>query len=231
MHNMLLIMVRNIIKFFVKKFNNKFYLKSYSQEGEDMILNKLLENCKTGYFVDIGAHHPKRFSNTYFFYKKGWTGINIDAKPGSMDIFKKQRPLDINIEMGLSSSNEDLNFYIFNEPALNTFDYELANKRCNDKYFINEIRSVKCMTLDQIFDRYLPSNQSITFLTIDIEGYDLKVLKTNNWEKYRPDFLVVESYSMYINDVLESDIYQYLIKNNYKLVSKSFYSLIFKNTI
>ena len=56
----------------------------YSQNGEDLILNRFLENKEKGFFIDVGAHHPIRFSNTYFFYKKGWSGINIDAMPGSM---------------------------------------------------------------------------------------------------------------------------------------------------
>ena len=72
-----------------------FSLKSYSQEGEDMILRRLFEKQKTGFYVDVGAHHPKRFSNTFFFYKKGWSGINIDAMPNSMRLFDKIRPRDI----------------------------------------------------------------------------------------------------------------------------------------
>lgn len=68
---------------------NGFYTKSYSQEGEDMVLNRYFQGKNSGFYVDIGAHHPKRFSNTYFFYKKAWCGINIDAMLGSMDRFKK----------------------------------------------------------------------------------------------------------------------------------------------
>jgi len=79
--------------------NNNYFdgyaLKSYSQEGEDMILRRLFEKQLTGFYVDVGAHHPKRFSNTYFFYKQGWHGINIDAMPGSMKLFEKIRPRDI----------------------------------------------------------------------------------------------------------------------------------------
>ena len=56
----------------------------YSQEGEDMILGKIFSGQKHGFYVDVGAHHPLRFSNTYLFYLKGWRGINIDAMPGSM---------------------------------------------------------------------------------------------------------------------------------------------------
>ena len=75
----------------------------YSQNGEDLILNRFLENKEKGFFIDVGAHHPIRFSNTYLFYKKGWSGINIDAMPGSMTKFNKIRPKDINIAHRLST--------------------------------------------------------------------------------------------------------------------------------
>ena len=94
---------------------------SYSQEGEDLILKRLFDGQKKGLYVDVGAHHPKRFSNTYLFYKMGWRGINIDAMPGSMEKFKEVRPEDINIEAAISDKDELLTYYIFNESALNTF--------------------------------------------------------------------------------------------------------------
>ena len=62
---------------------------SWSQEGEDRILYRIFEQQPVGFYVDVGAHHPKRFSNTYFFYRRGWRGINIDAMPGSMKNFEK----------------------------------------------------------------------------------------------------------------------------------------------
>ena len=61
-----------IVRFFKTYFFDSYALKSYSQEGEDMILKRIFENQTTGFYVDVGAHHPKRFSNTYYFYKKGW---------------------------------------------------------------------------------------------------------------------------------------------------------------
>ena len=94
---------------------------SYSQEGEDLILNRFFNNKENGFYVDVGAHHPRRFSNTYSFYKKGWRGINIDALPGSMVAFNKERPNDINLEIGISKKESELLYYMFNEPALNTF--------------------------------------------------------------------------------------------------------------
>src|SRR5437016_1307579 len=75
---------------------------SYAQEGEDLVLARILEtNTSSGFFVDIGAHHPTRFSNTYYFYRRGWRGINVDALPGTASLFQRMRPRDVTVECGV----------------------------------------------------------------------------------------------------------------------------------
>jgi len=96
---------------------------SYAQEGEDLVLARILGELgiTTGFFVDIGAHHPARFSNTYYFYRRGWRGINVDALPGTKRLFQRMRSRDITIECGVGSQEGVLKYFAFNEPALNTF--------------------------------------------------------------------------------------------------------------
>lgn len=85
---------------------DKFFEKSYSQEGEDLILKRFFSNKEKGFYIDIGAHHPKRFSNTYLFYSKGWNGINIDAMPGSMRLFNQIRKRDLNLEVPIAKKRK-----------------------------------------------------------------------------------------------------------------------------
>ena len=91
----------------------RFATKSYSQEGEDLLLRRIFEHQKNGFYVDVGAHHPFRFSNTYLLYKCGWRGINIDAMPGSMRLFRRFRARDINIECGVGLGGGGLNVIYF----------------------------------------------------------------------------------------------------------------------
>lgn len=79
----------------------RYATKSYAQEGEDLLLRRIFEHKHNGFYVDIGAHHPFRFSNTYLLYKRGWRGINVDAMPGSIKLFAKFRPRDVNLECGV----------------------------------------------------------------------------------------------------------------------------------
>ncbi len=160
-----------------------------------MILCELMERNKKrkGFFVDIGAHHPVRFSNTYHFYKKGWKGINIDATPGSMKMFKFLRSRDINLELGVGLKRERRVFYQFTEPALNGFDKVLSETReTSNRYKIIKKSEIEILPLAEILDTYLPPNTIIDFMTIDVEGLNNEVLKSNNWEKYKPEYLLVE---------------------------------------
>lgn len=217
-------------------FNNNYLdgysKKSYSHEGEDMILRSMFEKQKNGFYIDVGAHHPKRFSNTYYFYKKGWRGINIDAMPGSMNLFKKIRKRDINLEIPISDKEETVNYYIFNERTANTFSDELAKEKLkNEGRYIRAEKYLKCKTMAQVLGEYLPVNQSIDFLSVDTEGYDLKVLKSNNWEKYVPECVLVEVIGLSIEDLINSELTHFMKDNGYVLFSKILNTIIYKKRI
>ncbi len=203
---------------------------SFSQEGEDLILQRYFEGKTKGFFVDIGAHHPIRFSNTYHFYRRGWRGINIDACPDSMKLFKKIRPKDINLEMGVGLTDAMLDYYMFDEPALNSFDRALSEERNRDTaYRIVDIRSIRVSPLSKILDQHLNNNQtSIDFFNVDVEGLDLDVLKSNNWERYSPTLIITESLKNSIADILQSGVNTYLVSVGYQLVSKTINSLIYR---
>jgi len=200
----------------------------FSQEGEDVILSRLLDK-EMGFFVDVGAHHPFRFSNTYFFYKKGWKGINIDPLPGTKELFNLVRSRDINIQCGVAQTSGTLTYFCFNEPALNTFDPEEAQLK-NDlpDYFIQETIEVPVEPLKKILDE-LSLPPVIDFMTIDVEGMEMEVLASNDWERYRPTFLVIEQLRLDVEGIMETDVYKFLINANYKLVSRTLNSSIYQS--
>lgn len=210
----------------------RFHTKSYAIQGEDLILRELFEYAKSGFYVDVGAHHPFRFSNTYLFYKVGWRGLNIDAMPNSMKLFNRFRPRDINIECGVAfnGGGGSMIYYSFNEPALNGFSPILKTKYDNHPLYhlIDEI-SVPVRSLESILDEYLPQETYIDFLSVDVEGLDLEVLKSNNWDKYRPKVVVIECWDSDLKNIKYTDIYTFLTAHNYKLFAKTIYTLFFRS--
>jgi FkbM family methyltransferase len=194
-----------------------------------MVLNRIFENKKAGFYVDVGAHHPMRFSNTYFFYRRGWRGINIDAMPGSMGVFNEDRPSDINLEIPVSDKDEVLTYYIFNEPALNGFSKELSDSRNGlRQYKIIDTKELRTRTLASILDEFMPVGQKIDFLSIDVEGLDFQVLNSNNWEKYKPEVVLVEVLGSTLGQIMDSEAVAYMQKNGYIVFAKTFNTVFFK---
>ena len=202
-------------------------MKSYSGEGEDLILAKLFDGKKNGFFIDVGCYHPKINSNTYYFYKKGWSGINIDANPESILKFNRFRKRDVNINAGISQSQNSLIYYQFSESAVNTFSKELCEERKKISWlkFIGSTE-IKTISLAEVLKKQNIKTE-INFLDIDVEGLDLEVLKSNDWDLFKPNVILVEDQNTKAKSFEELDIFKYLSQLNYKLVAKTFSTLIF----
>lgn len=202
--------------------------QSYAQEGEDLVLDRFMDDVATGFYVEVGSHHPFRFSNTYLFYRRGWQGICIDPLPNSKALFNKWRPRDLSLELGVSMMPSNMKYYLFNEPALNTFDPSLAKERDGLRNFrMIGTKDVPSLPLSSILDTHLPANQTIDFLSVDVEGLDLQVLQSNDWNKYRPRFVVAECLKTDILSINTDPIVHYLVSLGYKALAKTGNSVIF----
>lgn len=201
---------------------------SYAQNGEDMILDWHLDG-EVGFYVDVGAHHPKRFSNTYRLYRRGWRGLNIDANPGSMRAFRRIRPRDINVEAAVSSSSQKLTYYLFREPGLNTLDRSLALQHVGEgRPIVKEIGTVT-VPLVELLERYVPPNTRIDLLTVDVEGLDFDVLSSNDWERYSPDYVLVECLDVLTLDKVASNrVTEFLLDHHYSSVAKTIHTVLYK---
>jgi FkbM family methyltransferase len=206
-----------------------FVALAYAQDGEDMVLRRLVGQQVDGFYVDVGAHDPFRFSNTCYFHRRGWRGINIDADPNAIAAFQLVRPRDINLCVGVSDAPGRMNFHRFNEPALNTFDAGLAGERTRiPAYRLLERIEVPVRRLDDILTEHLPSGQVIDVLSIDVEGLDAQVLMSNDWNRFRPRFLLVEALRLRFSDLAAHASYQLATSAGYALVAKTTNTLVFQ---
>jgi FkbM family methyltransferase len=201
---------------------------SYAQEGEDLVVDRLLEGKKNGFYVEVGCHHPFRFSNTYMFYKKGWRGICIDPLPGTKELFYATRPRDFVIEVGVGEQGGTLIYYMFNEPALNTFDSVVANSRDGIKGFkIIKQQLIEVRRLDEILTS-IPNIPAIDIMSVDVEGFDLQTLKSNDWKKFRPKIVIAECLASDLLSVQSDPINSLLTTLGYVAYAKTGHSIIFK---
>jgi len=206
-----------------------YRVESYSQQGEDVILRILFEGVERGFYVDVGAYHPVRYSNTYYFYKRGWHGINIDATPGAVEVFNRYRRRDINLEAAVAKNKRDITLFMFKQGGLNTLSPELAelHSRQSTRRVISS-KVVRTQSLLEILDTYKAPGQEIDFLSVDVEGYDLEALQSNDWKKYVPKVVLCEDLTVTtLEEVGKSEVCRFLRGEGYALFSKCFHTLIF----
>lgn len=206
---------------------------SYSQEGEDLLLDRLLAKHEKGFYVDVGAHHPKRFSNTQYFHMRGWCGINIEPNPVVHDLFRKMRSRDVNLQLAISDQQGELQYFEFDDPALNTFDEHLMRDReSGTPYRVIASSRIKVERLASVLETNMPSGQFIDFLSIDVEGMDLDVLRSNDWGRFRPRYVVSETLSSDLGPATfySNPLVSYMSAQGYCLVAKTCNSWFFLDT-
>lgn len=191
-----------IKRFFKKNSSGKtaedFMKKSWSQCGEDLILHHIFHELRLDKptWIDIGAHHPFYLNNTFLFYSQGARGINIEPDPSLCQQFVKERPKDINLNFAIGEQSGELDFYIFNEPTLNTLVKEEADRihKEHPGYFVKEVCKVKIEPLDQVIEKYA-QGKFPDLLSLDVEGLDEQILKSIPFEKTAPKVICVETIS------------------------------------
>ncbi len=206
-----------MVKSTLRKVIHKRYRISFSKSGEDLQIFKLLKKIK-GTYLDIGCFEPITFSNTYFFYLRGWNGLVVDPNPDLVKLFARERPSDTFINKGISSQSGELKYYRLPHSlsSMNTFDIKFLEEK-NLVNFIEDEITIPLTTMSTLVSEYGLSG--VDFLDVDVEGMDLEVLGSNNWDKFRPTVTMVET-EKEIEEDLQGDLYRFMIDRDYTLMSK-----------
>ena len=207
-----------------------FPKKSYSMFGEDLIIDKIFKNKKKGTYVDVGCYHPIDGNNTYLLFKRGWNGINIDLNKTSIDLFKKARNKDLNLNFAISNTSKKIKFYFRKSiNMLNTINKNFAKNNFLKGY---KTAFIESKTLNSILENSIFSKKKIDFLNIDIEGNEINALKSLNFYKYSPKLICIEIHKTTgrnnKNQLKNNRLYKFLIKRGYKHIWNKEFSYIFK---
>jgi hypothetical protein len=142
-----------------------------------------------------------------------------------MSAFAPLRPQDINIEAAVSDTLAPMTFHMFKEPALNTFDAALAESYVQAGWERLEIREVAPRPLADILDEHLPPDMAIDVMNIDVEGGEMGVLKSNNWEKYAPRYLLVEVLDTPLAEIMHAPVIVFL-RGRYVPIAKLVHTVL-----
>ncbi len=195
----------------------------YGFHGEDAVIFELFRTGgdieRKGFYVDIGAYKPIEYSLTYRFYEHGWRGINVDPAEGTKKAFDSSRPEDINIQCAISNSEGEQTFFLLKNPQENTLSQEEAEK--NKKNILSKT-TVPVQTLSGLLRQYLPIDTRIDFLSVDVEGLELNVLSSNDWERFSPKTIAVEQLRVTtLEELADSDVYRFLKNQGYEFFAKT----------
>ena len=198
--------------------------KSYSMDGEDVVISNYFKNKEKGFYIDIGCYHPIHRNNTFLLFKKGWQGMNVDIHDFSIELFNYARPKDLNYNCAVSNKNEKIKMFFQKELSqLSTIDQNQAKKAFQGTIKEKEIQAY---TLNEILNFSKLNNKKIDLLDIDVEAADLKVLQGLSFEKFKPELICIEIHE---KNLKESETFKFLKDYNYELIWSGVFSHIFKS--
>ena len=209
--------LRFSIVYGVKRLLNQDASINYSQTGEDALIRSLLDETRPGFYVDVGCHDPIRSSNTLSLYMHGWRGVNVDANPDLIRRFQAVRLRDVAVCAAVSDQECGMLFHEFENPLVSTLASD-ALAEWETKWKKRGERLVQTRRLDSILEEHLPPDTEIDLLSIDVEGYDLNVLKSVNLDIYRPKLIIIEMHHFDPTRCGDNDIARYLGERAFRLV-------------
>jgi FkbM family methyltransferase len=212
--------------------NSKIH-PSFSQAGEDQIIRYLFELLKIANptYLDIGTNHPYIGNNSFFFYNRGASGVCVEPDPSFYSLIKKKRSRDIVVQAGVNvGSAEKAELYIFPHPysGWNTFVREEAEKRENvTGIAIKKTEWVPLVHINDLIRQYFHPYPNL--LSIDVEGLDLAILKSMDFEPYKPEVICVESitFSMTNEETKLNEVIDFLNSKGYFLFADTHINSIF----
>ena len=164
---------------------------SYAQNYEDVMLWRALKDVNNGFWIDVGAAHPRDLSVTLAFSERGWRGINIDPEPGYAAALRAERPGDVNLQVAVGATRGRARIQHMEGTGLSTFDSAVAQQHAAAGYRHAGTLEVEVRTLADICAEFAPPE--IHFLKIDAEGSEQEVLLGADFARFRPWIVVIEA--------------------------------------
>ena len=206
-------------------FSIPFATTPCAQFAEDLLIERLL-GFRTGFYVDVGCHHPIELSNTYLLYLQGWHGLAIDANAASELFMLNCAQKDTFIQAAVSDDEQDVEFTVYAESALSSISGTPLFDSC-EQYSITRVEKMRTRRLDAIL-RSQAVPRKFDLLSIDVEGHDDKVLASLDLNEFQPELIVIEAHGANLLSIAQHTITRRLVPFGYILVAFQGINLFFQ---
>ncbi|HSB92121.1 MAG TPA: FkbM family methyltransferase [Flavitalea sp.] len=205
---------------------------SYSQAGEDQLIRYLFQSLgiEDPTYLDIGANHPYICSNTFLFYSRGSKGVCIEPDEDCFTLLKKCRRRDILLQAAISSTPGTAELYVFPDPytGWNTLSKTEAESRQQQTGIqIRKVTPIPVLHINDVMSKYF--NPHPNLLSLDVEGLDLEILESIDFDKHCPEVICVETITFSMNQEEQkiSEIASFLLSKNYFIFGDTHVNTIF----
>jgi len=171
-----------------------------SQSAEDKYLLRWFENLCGGSYIEMGALDGVRYSNSHVFNKGlDWKGVLIEAHPGSYERLQHNRPNEIaKVHAGACLEERDLHWIKHTDKGTPVSGFlEFASEEFKNKFWMQELidaaELVRCRRLDNILREVVGKSFHFDFFSLDVEGAELPVLQSLNFDEYQFGVILVEA--------------------------------------
>jgi FkbM family methyltransferase len=167
-----------------------------AQHGEDAQLAARFGHKQGGYYVEVGALDGEKLSNTYYFEKElGWTGVLVEADPRQAESCRATRPNSTVSNRAACAPGSPPTVTLQVAEGREEFSTLSANRVYSgilaERNITTQSIDVPAATLDQILEE--AGTKRIDFVTIDVEGHELDVMRGFDLKRWQPTVVLVES--------------------------------------
>lgn len=207
--------------------------ESYSQAYEDVIMEGLLRAYvkRTGTvggitYIEIGANHPVCTSASYLLNRKyGAVGILVEANPKLIPILKQHRPNDIVINAAVYDQDVGkIDFHISPDNEISSIDKNFVGAWKDGR--VEETVSVPAVRINYLLEK--TQAVDLVFLSIDVEGLDMRLLADIDFDRFRPFMIQIEPSDAYAPGT-STTMVDFLQEKQYNLVAETDVNLIFQD--
>lgn len=184
-------------------------MKSFSQFGEDLLVWKHFAYKRDGFFVEVGANDPENLSQTLLLERHGWQGVLVEPQSTCCERLRSARPRSQVFQVACGSPGQCGMAML----QLSDAGSRLAGARASELP-LGGLEQVRVMTLNQILEQ--TGNPRLDFVSIDVEGFELDVLRGFDLEQHKPSLLLVED-----NLPNRLKVHHYLKRHGYRLVKRT----------